>query len=201
MRYSLLVLLMLMPLIMLPMLHLPAAPAPEPAHAILDIGPPPNEKTAEEHCKDLIHRLTKPRGFIWYAGIQPEVGKLPSVARLNDVQPWLEKNIRITPERGGRRLRITFRAGTRAEQVTIINTLVRAYFREGVMSRIRFLEEVLRREEDRVVELEERIKSGQQPHMVDRYQNGINYLRINRIPASIAKIAQLKQVTVIKCAK
>ncbi|SRR5579885_1462024 len=201
MCYRLVVLMLLLLLVVLPVMYLPAAPAPEPAHAILQIGPPPEDMTAEEHCGDVIDRLTKPRGFIWFVGIEPDVVKLPSVAPLKDVHTWLAKNIRATPEGGGQRLRLTFRAGTRNEQVTIINALLHAYFRQAVTSSIEIQEGALRTDEVCVVNLEKRIASGLQPHMVDRYKKGINDLRTNRIPATIAKIARLKQVAVVKWAK
>lgn len=198
MRYRLAVLILLA---LLSMMNVLAAPAPEPAHAILDIGPSPKDMTAEEHCKDLIDRLTNPRGFIWCVGFRPEVSKLPSIARLKDAYPWLAKNIRVTPEGSGHRLRLTFQAGSRTEQVVIINTLLHVYLKQGPEDSIKNQEKTLRWEEDCVVDLEERIKSGQQPHMDDRYRKEINNLRTNRIPARLAEIARLKQVTVIKWAK
>jgi hypothetical protein len=198
MRYRLVVLMLF---VVLPMMNVLAAPAPEPAHAILDIGPPPKDMTAEEYCRDVIYRLTNPRGFIWYTASDPKVSKLPSVARLKDAPSWLVKNIRATPENGGRRLRLTFRAGTRAEQVAIINALLRGYLKQWPEDSIKHLEEALRSDEKCVVDLEERIASGQQPHMVDRYRKGINDLRSKRIPGTIAEIHRLKQVTVIKWAK
>jgi hypothetical protein len=198
MRYRFAVLMLIA---VLSMMNVLAAPAPEPAHAILDIGPPPKGMTEEEHCRDVIYRLTNPRGFIWYTASDPKVSKLPSVVRLKDAPSWLTKNIKATPESGWRRLRFTFRAGTRAEQVTIINALLRGYLRQSPEDSIKRLEETLRRDEASIADVEERIASGQHPHMVDRYRKGITELRTNRIPATIAEIARLKQITVIKWAK
>jgi hypothetical protein len=201
MRYRRTVFVVLMLLALLTAINLQAAPVPDPS-AILSIGPPPKGIAAAEHCKDVISRLTKHPGFIWYAGIQPEVSRLPSVISLKDAaHPWLEKNLRVTQEDGGRRLRLTFRAGNRAEQVTILNTLLRIYIQWEATDRIKVQEEALRWKEDRIVELEKRIESGQARESADSYRKGINDLRANRIPALRSEIDRLKQVTVIKWAK
>ena len=90
------------------------------------------------------------------------MNKLPSVARLkDDFRPWMVKNLHVTQEDGERRLRLTFRAGSRAEQVVILNALLRVYLKQGVEDSIKIQEESLRWKENRIVELEKRIESGQ----------------------------------------
>jgi hypothetical protein len=205
MRYRVPVLMLLMLPAMLPVMNVLAAPVPDPS-AILDIGPPPKGMTAEEYCKDTNHRLTNPRpysSYIWFAGGgDPEMDKLPSVGRLKDgFRPWIVKNIRVTSEDGERRLRLTFRAGSRAEQVVIINALLRVYLRGSMEGCIKIQEEALRWQENRIVELEKRIASGQFRDFIDSYRQGINDLRTSRIPATRAEIARLKQNSVIKWAK
>jgi len=210
MRYRVAIAMLLMLLIVLPVMYLPAAPAPERAYAILDIGPPPEGMTAAEYCKDTINRLSHiDSGVLWVTGIQPEVGKLPSVARSKDVHPWLEKNIRVMRQNGERRLRLTFQAGGHAEQVVILTTLLRVYRhtpRLWVAGHIEIQEESLRLDEDCVAILEifqSRARRGepQRPDRVEGDRQAINNLRNNRIPAGRAEIARLKQITVVKWAK
>jgi len=184
------------------LMKLPAAPVPDPS-AILDIGPPPKGMTAAEHCKDVIERMTHPRGYIFFAGGgDSEMSKLPSLARLKDeFRPWMVKNIRVTQD-GERRLRVTFRAGTRAEQVVIINALLREYIKGDREQRIKGIEEALRLEEKIATDLEARIESGKEERKsVDEYQKQINSLRTNRFPALRAEIARVKQIAIIKWAK
>jgi hypothetical protein len=201
MRYSLAVLMMLMLLAMLPVMYLPAAPAPEPAYAILHIGPPPKRMTADEYYKDTIYRLTDPGCFLWHVGVDTEVSKLPSVAPLKKASPWLAKNIRVVKEKGECRLRLTFRAGKRGEQVAILNSLLRYYLRYSVEDDIRIGEKQPLWQENCADELERRINSGQHPESVDSYRKGINELRSIVIPSLRAELARLKQVSVIKWAK
>jgi len=183
----------------LPMMNVLAAPAPDP-YAILEIEKPPKGMTVEEHRKNEIHRLTSPHGFWNEIWCDPAVRKLPSVAPLKDARPWLTKNLRVTEEDGGLRLRLTFRAGNRAEQVVILNALLRSTLRSSE-EYIKFREEGLRSYEACIVELEKRIKSGQHRESVDSYRKGIDELRSIRIPECRAEIARLKQLTVIKWAK
>jgi hypothetical protein len=120
---------------------------------------------------------------------------------MKDPRPWLEKNLRITEEVEGSRIRFTFRAGTRAEQVVILNALLRVPLRNTEES-IKFLEESIQQNEESIRRLEKRIESGQQPRMIDTYRKGIDDLRSNRIPALRAEIAaRRKQFAVIKWAK
>jgi hypothetical protein len=201
MRYRLAVLMLFMLLAMLPVMYLPAAPAPEPANAILDIGAPPKWMAADEYCKDVIYRLTDPDCFLWHVGVDTEVSKLPSIAPLKKASPWLANHIRVTKEKGGSRLRLTFRAGKRGEQIAILNSLLRYYLRYSVEDNIRIGEKQLRWQENCADELERRINSGQHRESVDSYRKGINDLRSKDIPSLRAELARLKQVSVIKWAK
>ncbi|MHB1426033.1 MAG: hypothetical protein ACYC3I_22960 [Gemmataceae bacterium] len=65
MRYRLAALMLLAVLLLMSVMNLPAAPAPDPS-AVLDIGPPRKDMKADEYRKDMIHRLSDPRGhFLW----------------------------------------------------------------------------------------------------------------------------------------
>ncbi len=198
MRYCVpaLLLLAVLPL----MNNLPAAPVPS-ASALLDIGPPPKGMTAADHCKDVIERMIHPRGYIFFAGGgDPEMSKLASLARLKDeFRPWMVKNIRVTKD-GEHRLRVTFRAGTRAEQVVIINALLREYLK-GVERQIKAVEFALREEEKTIARNEMLIARGTEDRKsVEEYRKQNNNLRTNQLPARRAQIARLKQNTVIKWA-
>ncbi len=195
MRYRLAALMLLA---VLPLMNVLAAPAPKP-YAIEDIGPPPKGKTADQYCKRQIEGLISHAilSMVWN---DPEVRKLPSIASMKDPRPWLAKNLRGAEEDGGRCIRLTFRAGTRDEQVVILNALLRVNLR-GREESIRFREEGLRSHENCILELEKRIESGQQPHMVDTYRKGIDELRSIRIPECRAEIARIKQIAVVQWAK
>ncbi len=227
MRYCLAALLLLA---VLPAMNVLAAPAPEPS-AILDIGPPPKEKrppnlsskrrkttlfddesakdslrrpkerTAEEHRQMRIDSLTDPYVYLTDICRDPEVRKLPPVAALKDPRNWFSKNLRVTWEGEGNRLRLTFQAGRRDEQVVIVNSLLRAYIRRNKDERIKYFEGFISSREKNIVVLEKRIKASRDPQEVASYQKGINDLRSNQIPACRAEIALLKQITVIKWAK
>jgi hypothetical protein len=185
-------------LAVLPPMNVLAAPAPEP-YAILDIGPPPKGETVDAYCERLIEGQTF-HGTLatWWS--DSEVRKLASVDHFKDARPWLAKNLRVTQEEGGRRLRFTFRAGTRDEQVAILNALLRenlTTYGEAVKRG----EELVRKHENRILELERRIKSTQDPREVGSLQNGVQNLRTKVIPACRAEIARLKQIVVIQWAK
>ena len=198
MRYRLAVLMLLMLLVVLPMMNVLAAPAPDPS-AILDIGPPPKGMTAEQHRKQWIEGQTF-HGTLGPWWTDPEVKKLPSVARLEDARPWLAKNLRVTPGDGERRLRFTFRAGNRNEQVTIINALLRVDLRL-TGEHIKWHEEWLRQHENDILRCEKCIESAQPHESVDSERKEINELRTNQIPARRAEIARYKQIAVIKWAR
>ena len=196
MRYCLIVVLFAA----LPLMNVLAAPAPDP-FAILDIGPPPKGQSAEEYREMNIEDLTRIHGSIlgpvW---LDPEVKKLPSVARLKEARPWLSKNLEITPVPGETRLRLKFRAGSRAEQVAILNSVLRVN-RRFDRKHLQFQEEILHRDEACILDLDKRIESGQHPRMVASYQQSINDLRSIHIPTRRAEIARLKQIAVIRWAK
>lgn len=183
-----------------PMMSVLAAPAPDP-YAILDIGPPPKGRKADEHRREEIARLSHPKSTVLMivSGL-PEVRKLPSVAAAKDDCKWLSENLRIAQEREGNRLRFTFRAGTRAEQVVILKALLEVYV-HGYERRIQFHEKGLRSHEESIVDLEKRIESRQEPGRVDSYKKEINELRTVDIPACRAEIARLRQIAVIHSAK
>lgn len=200
MRYHLTVLLLLL-LVIPPVMTVLAAPVPAPS-AILDIGPPPKGKTAEEHAKEEIGRMDFGHGMLNDVWCTPEIRKMPSVARFKDARPWLAENIRIKPEKEGRHLRLTFRAGTRDEQVAILNELMRVNLR-AEKTRIKFFEDCIRTHEKRALDLEDCIESGRErdPRYVAKYRKTIDELRSTRIPECRAEIDRMKQVTVIKWAK
>src|SRR5579871_3209995 len=133
-----------------------AAPAPEVC-AILDIGPPPKGKSAEEHRKREIGHL--PYYYI-YLLQDSEVKKLPIAASLKKGPAWLEKQLRVTVEEN-RRLRISFQAGTRAEQVAVLNTLLREYRRLTVTERIPKIEKTIRYSEEGAPRLAKLLKEEQ----------------------------------------
>jgi hypothetical protein len=195
MRYHLAALLLLA---VLPLMNVRAAPAPAPS-AILDIGTPPKGKTAEQYRQQQVEAQTF-FVILSMAWNQPDVRKLPSIASLKDARPWLAKNLRITEEEGGRRLRLTFRAGTREEQVTILNAVLCANLQTNE-SAIQYREECIRSFEAGILELEKRIESRQHPDMVETYRKGIDDLRSIQIPEFRAEIARLKQLAVVKWAK
>lgn len=183
---------------MLPVLNVLAAPAPDPS-AIVDIGPPPKGETAEQYRKRQSESQTCHFMLCrWWS--DPEVKKLPSVAAMKDARPWLAENLRITEEEGERRLRFTFRAGTHAEQATIINALLRVNL--AVEERgIKGSEKCLRMYENCILDLEKRIKSSQNPQEAASYRKGIEELRSIDIPARRAEIARRRQFAVIRWAK
>lgn len=198
MRYRLA---LLMLLAMLPAMNLLAAPVPDPS-AVLDIGPPPKGWSMEKHCKREIDKLNYHDSLFCMAyEIDAEMRKLPSVVPSKDLWPRLARNLRVKEEDGGRRLRLTFRSGSRAEQVIIINALLRADL-QAQERHIKDFEHWIRSHEKDIVHLENRIKWEQKDHdAVASYRKSINDLRSNRIPARRAEIARLKEFKVIKWAK
>lgn len=184
----------------LPTMDLLAAPAPEP-YAIVDIGPPPKGRSATGYYKAEIGHLGGPGGALDIAAGDAKVEKLQSVAALKKGErEWLRKNLRITKEDEGNRLKLTFQGGTRAEQVVILNTLLDVYI-QYKKQKVQYYERGLRSDADCVLELEKRIKSGQHPGMVKTYRKGIEDLRTIHIPATRAEIARLKQIAIIRSAK
>jgi hypothetical protein len=198
MRYRLAALMLVA---VLPVMGVLAAPAPDP-WALLDIGPPPKGKTAEQHLKDQIEFKTDLDTLNTVCSY-PEVKKLTSVASMKDARPWLAKNLRVAPEEEGRRLRFTFRAGTRNEQVTIINAFLRAslHWNDIGGGTLRWGEACLRLHELNILDLEKRIQATKDPQEAASYQKAIDEQRSVGIPELRAKIARLKQYAVIKWAK
>lgn len=184
---------------MLPAMNVLSAPAPAPS-AILDIGPPPKGETPENHRKKQIDNLTNPYGHL--NGVGRATKTLPSVARFKDARPWLAKNVRVTEEKEGRRwLRLTFRAGTRSEQVAILNELLRAYLRDVKDEAIDFQEFCLRWDDKDLLKFEKLIESTQNQQEAVSAQKVVHWLRSTRIPGHRAEIARLEQITVIKWAR
>lgn len=126
--------------------------------------------------------------------------KLPLITRLESFQSWSARNLRITDGDEGRRLRVTLRSGSRAEQAIIINALLRADL-QGKEDRIKDLEGCIRSHEESITELEKRIKVGLFRESHDSYRKSINNLRSNRIPSLRTEIARLKQLTVVRWAR
>ena len=203
MRYRLSVLMLLMLLTVLAVKNVLAAPAPAPS-AVLQIELPPKDWSMEKHLEYIIDQnLTCPHSMPFAVWLDPEIRKLPSVAARKDVKEarsWLAKNIRATKEDEGRRLRLEFRVGNRREQVAILNTLLRVYIQVRTKEQ-KSLEKHLHWQENCILELEQRIASGQQPGMVNSYRESINDLRSNLIPATRAKIDRFKKIAVIRWAK
>lgn len=195
MRYRLAALMLLA---VLPLMNVLAAPAPDPS-GILDIGPPPKGETAEQYRKRMIEAQTGRISLCdWMS--DPEVKKLPSVARFKDPRPWLAKNLRITEE-DDRRLRFTFRDGKRLEQAILINALLRVNL-HAYDGTIKWSEECIRNYEKSIREFEVRIKWAENPREAADYQKGIEDIRSIRIPELRAAIdSQKKRLTVIKWAR
>jgi hypothetical protein len=194
MRYRLAVLLLFA---VLPVMSVLAAPAPDPS-AILDIGPPPKVQTAEEYCQFLISRLPNLCGY--YARADPAMKELPSLVRQKYPWLWLEKHLRVTPENGGRRLRLTFRAGSRDEQRVILNALGRTYLRMFVAYNIKRLELGDRLSEAGKPGLAKLIKETRNPDSLEKYLEQQARGEIAEAYGR-AEMARLKQITVIKWAK
>jgi hypothetical protein len=97
------------------------------------------------------------------------------------------------------RLRITFRAGNRAEQAAIINSLLRANLRFEEIS-IKACEDWIRTFETDIGKSDKRIKSSHDPQQIASLQEGIQHLRTQKIPACRDEIARRKQFVVIKWA-
>jgi hypothetical protein len=133
-------------LVMPPVMSTLAAPVPEP-YAILDRGPLPKSERLQALRDSEIDGMTSPYGVLVNgARRDPEIRKLPAVAALKDPREWLAKNLHIAQEHDGDRLRITFRAGTRAEQVAILNAMLRSHMDRKAQT-ISRLEEILQRYE------------------------------------------------------
>lgn len=196
MRYLLAALLLLA---VLPVISVLAAPAPEPS-AILDIGPPPKGETGEEHCTSEIDVLKCAGLFYRALNVDAEMRKLPLVARIKDPRPWLASNLLIKKEDGGRRLRLMLHSGNRADQVIILNALVRADL-QVKEERIKFLEKHILSAEDCIVRAERHIKTELNRNIADSFRKGINDLRSDGIPSLRTEITHLKRFAVINWAR
>ncbi len=143
MRYRLATLCLI---VLLPVVN--AAPAPDP-YVILDIGPPLKGVTAAVHSQDEISHLTHPHGMLSRAWREPEVLNLKSIPP-EDKHPldWLAKRVVVKPDGDGSCLKLTFRGGTRAEQIVILNALSRVYVRLK-KERLAMWEESIRRTQRR----------------------------------------------------
>ncbi|HEY7425667.1 MAG TPA: hypothetical protein VH682_15660 [Gemmataceae bacterium] len=182
----------------LPGINVLAAPAPDP-WAILDIGPPEKGETVEEHRNREIEVFTCHGVIVREVWQDPELRKLPSAAALKDPISWLEKNLRVTPEGKGNRLRLKFRAGNCIEQVAILNSILRIYIHHQA-ERIKFREGELRIMAEGEPRLAKSIKETQNPDSLQRYLQQWENGKIAEVDAR-AEIARLKQVAVIKWAK
>jgi hypothetical protein len=192
MRYRLIVLSLFA---ILPLMNVLAAPAP-PISGILDIAPPPKGWSAEKHREMAISNLID--GMSGYVWADPEVRKLKSVADRKDDYPWLMKNIRVAPD-GENRLRLTFRAGTDAEQATILNSLLCTYLRLSAEKRQR-LEKSLRDSDEGTPRLLKLIKDERDDNRRKRYQEEWERSKVREADFR-SEIARLKQIAVIRWAK
>jgi len=170
MRYRLAALMLLA---VLPLMGVLAAPVPEP-YAILDVGPPRKGETAEEYREMEIDRLTLLQSMPAQAWLDPEVKKLPSVARSKDPWSWLAKNLQVKEEQDGRRLRLTFQAGSRAEKAVILNALLRAYIRLTVTEKIQNHEKCIRNMEKGKPRLAKLLKEERNANNLERWQKGLD---------------------------
>ncbi len=204
MRYGIVVLMLFAALPLLYVPYVPAAPAPEP-YAILEIEAPPGEgspealkgQTADEYRKQRINVINSFSGDICH---DPEIRKLPSIAALKEPWKWTSKNLRITREGEGNRLRIMCRDGNRTERVAIINSLLRVYLKEvKEEGRLKWWEDALSRYENILMDLEKDLGKDRDAFAVQR--KSINNLRSDLIPNCRADIARYKQIAVIKWAK
>jgi hypothetical protein len=180
----------------LPMMHLLAAPVPDPS-AILDIGPPFKGMTAEEYRKlyiDILHNMCG-----YDARRDPDVKKLSSVVSSKTPWLWLKENLRVVPEKDDRRLRLTFGAGSRAEQVAILNCVLRIYMERQTNSR-KGLEKKLQLIEESLPRLKKKAETEVNPIQRARYQQDLE-----SAPSVIAEvranIARYKEISVIKWAR
>lgn len=183
----------------LPAINVLAAPVPAPS-AILAIGPPPDPKQTEEDYRK--NQREGQTGGIMLARVlsDPTVEKLPLIARMKDPCEWLAKNVRVREEKGGRRLRFTLRTGTRAEQVIILNAFLRANLSTHESS-IKLSEQCLRRREEMIPDLEQRIKSASSFPEAANLRKDLHELRTKHIPELRAAIDRAKQIAVIRWAK
>ncbi len=185
-------------LAVLPVMNVLAAPVPDPS-AVLDIGPPPKGKTAEEYCRDEIDHLTHPYGVMFNIWLDPEVKQFPSVAASKDSRAWLLRNLRVTPEDEGRRLRLTFRGGNRREQVAILNLVLRINLKHRTR-KLHSWESLLQAQEEGLPRLKELIATTKDPVSLAKYQESLESSP-SRIAECRAEIARRKQYVVIKRAK
>lgn len=182
-----------------PVMNVLAAPAPAPS-AILDIGPPPKGQTAEEHRKMQIDNLTYPHGFfVLGAWHDPEVSKLPSVAALKDPRYWFSRNLHVKWEGEGNRLRLTFGAGNRTEQVVILNVLLRSYLQTRKECIKRF-EESIRIREEGEPQFAKLLKEERDVNNLRRWLKQAEDAKVQAAEYR-AEIARLKQTAAVKWAK
>lgn len=203
MRYRIVALLFLF---VLPVMYPFAAPAPKRPYAILDIGPPPKGKTAEEHRKVQIGYLTIPRGMLFRAWCDPEVKKLGLYQKTNknvkreDFDSWLGKTIQVTPEKGGRRLRLTCQVGSQAEQAVFLNSLLRQYVRTIVTEPVRNYEKFISDNKEAAPNIAKLINEEKDVKIRKQYQRQ-RKASLERGEEFRDEIIRLKQVDVIKWAK
>lgn len=181
-----------------PMMSTLAAPVPEP-YAILDRGPPPKSKRSQALRDRELDDMTSPHGVMVNGACgDPAIRKLPAVAALKNPREWLAKNLHVKQENEGNRLRITFRGGSRGEQVAILNYMLRRDM-DRTSRRLRDLEEILRHHEERAIHSFEAMQMAQDARSRDSFQKDweatealVNVIR--------DEIARLRRVVVTRCA-
>lgn len=196
MRYHVAVLMLLLLLVVLPVIDVLAVPAPDPS-AILAIGPSPDPKVTDEEYRKGQREAQTDITVFQRVLRDPDVKRLPLIARMKDPSVWLARNLRVTEEDKGRHIRFTFRAGTRAEQVSILNAFLRVNLAVRDDS-IKTSEEWLRIHEKNLIEAEQRLKADEYPKQLAK---SIDYARTKLITETREILARLKQTTVIKWAK
>jgi hypothetical protein len=156
-------------LVIPPVMNTLAAPVPEP-YAILDCGPLPKTKRLQAVRNREIDGITSPHGLM-VNGVcrDPVIRELPAVAALKDPRDWLAKNLYVTQENEGNHLRIMFRAGSRGEQVAILNSMLRTYL-DRTARRLHDLEELLPHYEERAMNLFQATQMAQDAKSRDSFQ-------------------------------
>lgn len=157
MRYRLIALSFLAALPVMSGLH--AAPVPPEPYAVLDIGPPHFGVSPDEHCKRAIGHFTFAHGIPSRVWRDSEVRKLKSIPDPKDYPlHWLANHVTVKQEGHDNCLRLTFKRGTRKEQVIILNAFLRAYIRLQRESLPSPRERMILPRDKRLDEAEERVK-------------------------------------------
>lgn len=186
-------------LVIPPVMSTLAAPVPEP-YAILDRGPPPKSKRSQALRDRELDDMTSPYGLmVDRACRDPAIRKLPAVAALKDPRAWLAKNLHVTQEDEGNRLRVMFRTGSRGEQVAILNSMIRNYL-DKTARRLHDLEELLPHHEERAMNLFQAMQKAQDAKSRDSFQR--EWQATETLASEIRnEIVRLRRVAVTRWAR